>query len=79
MALAMGLETKRLTEAIKDIIDVVKNKWLFKEEANSKALPTFIQAYSLGKIVNDHNPNGVNEEEWIEFIMNITENIFLAL
>ena len=78
MALAMGLETKRLTEAIKDIIDEVKNKGLFKQEVNSKALATFIQAYSLGKIVNDHNPNGVNEEEWIDFVMDITENTFLA-
>ena len=78
MALAMGIETQRLTSAIADVTDEVKFKGLFRADVDSKALATFIQAYTLGKIVNDYNPAGINDEEWVEFIMKIVENTFLA-
>ena len=74
----MGRETQRLTDAIADITTEVKNKGLFREDVNSKALATFIQAYTLGKIVNDYNPAGVNEEEWVEFIMKIVDQTLMA-
>lgn len=78
MAKQMGKETERLTDAIADVTDEVKNKGLFRSDVNSKALATFIQAYTIGKIVNDYNPSGVNEDEWVDFIMNITDKTFLA-
>ena len=78
MAKMMGKETERLTDAIADVADEVKNKGLVRPEVNSKALATFIQAYTLGKIVNDYNPTGVGEIEWNNFIMNIVDNTFLA-
>lgn len=78
MEMKMGIETQRLTDAIADITNEVKNKGLFREDVNSKALATFIQAYTLGKIVNDYNPTGVSEEEWVEFIMKIVDQTFMA-
>ena len=74
----MGKETQRLTEAIADVTNEVKNKGLFREDVDSRTLATFIQAYSLGKIVNDYNPTGVSEEEWVEFIMKIIDHTFMA-
>ena len=74
----MGRETQRLTDAIADVTNEVKNKGLFREDVDSKTLATFIQAYSLGKIVNDYNPTGVSEEEWNEFIMKIIDHTFMA-
>jgi AcrR family transcriptional regulator len=78
MAKQMGAETQRLTDAIADVTEEVKNKGLFRNDVNAKALATFIQAYTLGKIVNDHNPTGVNESEWNDFIMNIAERTFMS-
>lgn len=74
----MGAETQRLTDAIADVTEEVKNKGLFRSDVNSKALATFIQAYTLGKLVNDYNPTGVAEGEWNDFIMNIAEQTFMA-
>ena len=74
----MGRETQRLTDAIADVTNEVKNKGLFRKDVDSKTLATFIQAYSLGKIVNDYNPTGVSEEEWVEFIMKIIDQTFMA-
>lgn len=78
MAKQMGAETQRLTDAIADVTEEVKNKGLFRSDINSKALATFIQAYTLGKLVNDYNPTGVAESEWNDFIMNIVEHTFMA-
>lgn len=78
LAKQMGEATQRLTEAIADVTTEVKNKGLFRESVSSTTLATFIQAYTLGKIVNDHNPNGVSEEEWDSFIMEIVDRTFMA-
>lgn len=77
MAKQMGKETERLTDAIADVTEEVKNKGLFRADVDSKTLATFIQAYTLGKIVNDYNPTGVKEEQWVAFIMNIVEETFM--
>lgn len=78
LAKQMGEATQRLTEAIADVVDEVKNKGLFRESVSSLTLATFIQAYTLGKIVNDHNPNAVKEEDWNTFIMEIVDRTFMA-
>lgn len=78
MAQQMGDETQRLTDSIADVTDEVKNKGLFREDVNSKVLATFIQAYTLGKIVNDYNPSGVTEKEWNDFIMKIVDTTFMS-
>lgn len=77
MAKQMGLESKRLTDAIADVTEEVKNKGLFKPTVNAQVLATYIQAYTLGKIVNDYNPTGVSESEWVDFIMGIVESSFM--
>lgn len=78
MAKQMGRETERLTDAIADVTEEVKNKGLFRADVNAKVLATFIQAYTLGKLVNDYNPTGVHEGEWNDFIMNIVDHTFMA-
>ena len=78
VAKQMGDETQRLTDSIADVTEEVKNKGLFRPGVHSQALATFIQAYTLGKLVNDYNPTAVSEDDWNQFIMNIVDNTFLA-
>jgi AcrR family transcriptional regulator len=78
MAKQMGEETQRLTDSIADVTEEVKNKGLFRADVHAQALATFIQAYTLGKLVNDYNPTKVSEDDWNQFIMNIVDKTFLA-
>lgn len=78
MAKQMGDETQRLTDSIADVTEEVKNKGLFRPDVHAQALATFIQAYTLGKLVNDYNPTAVREDDWNQFIMNIVDNTFLT-
>lgn len=77
MAHKLAPEIQRLTDAIADVTSEVKNKGLFKSSVDAKSLSTFIQAYTLGKIVNDFNPVPVAEEQWVNFVMSIVENTFI--
>lgn len=77
MAKQMGRETERLTDSISDVTEEVKNKGLFRSNVDSKALATFIQAYTLGKLVNDYNPTGVKEQQWVDFVMKIVDETFM--
>ena len=77
MAKQMGQETQRLTDAITDVVEEVKNKGFFRADVDAHTVATFIQAYTLGKIVNDYNPTGVSEKAWDDFIMTIVDNTFM--
>lgn len=78
MAKKLSPEIQRLTDAIKDVTEEVKNKGLFKDTVDAHSLSTFIQAYTLGKIVNDFNPEPVSENQWIDFVMSIVDATFIA-
>jgi AcrR family transcriptional regulator len=78
MAKQMGHESQRMTEAITDIVEDLKHKEFFKSDVNARATATWIQAYTLGKLVNDYNPTGVTENEWVDFIMSIVDAKFMA-
>jgi AcrR family transcriptional regulator len=77
MAKQMGKETQRLTDSLTDIIQELKNKELMKSTIDSKTAATFIQAYTLGKIVNDYSPTAVDENSWVDLIMDIVDHTFL--
>jgi AcrR family transcriptional regulator len=77
MAKQMGKETQRLTDSLTDIIQELKNKELMKSTIDSKTAATFIQAYTLGKIVNDYSPTAVVENSWVDLIMDIVDHTFL--
>ena len=77
MAKQMGVQTQRLTDAITDIVAEVKNKGFFRASVDPLAVATFIQAYTLGKLVNDYNPTGISESAWNDFILSIVDHTFM--
>ncbi len=78
MAKQMGFESQRMTDAITDVVEDLKNKEFINSDVNAKAAATWIQAYTLGKLVNDYNSTGVTEDEWVDFIMSIVDSRFMA-
>lgn len=59
--------TKRITM----IIDTAKERGFFKPQVDSKVFATFIQAYTLGKVVDDISANPTSQREWNDFINGI--------
>jgi AcrR family transcriptional regulator len=77
MAKAMGEETQRHTDALADIIQEVQNRGLVRAEVDPKAVAVFIQSYTLGKMVNDYNPTGVDDDTWVDMITDMAVRTFV--
>ena len=78
MAKAMGIETQRHTDALTDIIHEVQNRGYIRSDEDPKAAAVFIQAYTLGKMVNDYNPTGVQDDVWANMITNMAVRTFVT-
>jgi AcrR family transcriptional regulator len=74
---ALALETDRLTSSLEDLCREVIEKGWFRKDIHPRALAVFIQAYTLGKLVDDFSPNKVSEEDWNSLIDGIVGNYFL--
>ena len=77
MAKAMGEETQRHTDALADIIHEVQNRGFVRPEVDAKAIAVFIMSYTLGKMVNDYNPDGVKDDDWVNLISDMAVRTFV--
>jgi AcrR family transcriptional regulator len=75
---ALGVEQDRLTTALADLVSEAKNKGLFREELDSRAVAVFIQSYTLGKMVDDIVPEPLNQDIWDDFIVDMLINTMLT-
>lgn len=78
MAKQMGIETQRHTDALADIIHEVQNRGYIRADEDPKAAAVFIQSYTLGKMVNDYNPTGVDDETWVSLIHHMAVRTFVT-
>ncbi len=74
---ALGREQQRATYAIADIIQIAKDKGLVKDGVEPHVFAVFIQAYSLGRAVDDITYNPILEQDWNEMINQIVINYLI--
>jgi AcrR family transcriptional regulator len=72
---ALGPTQARLTGAIADIVRELKAKEFISENLDPGAVAVFIQAYSLGLIVNDVSNEPIDLEEWHAMISRMTRGL----
>jgi AcrR family transcriptional regulator len=70
-------ETERMTTSIEDLIREVIDRKLFKSNLDARTVAIFIQAYTLGLIVNDFTRDKVSYENWTSLINRIIAEIFI--
>jgi len=70
-------ETERMTTSIEDLVREVIDRKLFIPGLNARAVAVFIQAYTLGLIVNDFTTNKVTFEDWTTLINQIIGELFI--
>jgi AcrR family transcriptional regulator len=72
---ALGPTQARLTGAIADLVREMKAKEFISENLDPGAVAVFIQAYSLGLIVNDVSNEPIDLEEWHAMISRMTRGL----
>lgn len=74
---ALTAETEKLTDSLEDLCREVIEKGWFRKDLHPRAIAVFIQAYTLGKLVDDFSPSKVSEADWNALIDGIVGNYFL--
>lgn len=74
---ALAAEQARLTDALIDLIEEARNKGLYASDFDARAGAVFVQAYTLGKIVDDFVDEKMDPEAWYQLIDIVVDRIFL--
>ena len=75
---ALGVEQARLTDALIDLIEEARNKGLYAKDFDARAGAVLVQAYTLGRMVEEFVEEPRNPEAWYQLIDKVVEKVFLA-
>ncbi|MDH6207036.1 TetR/AcrR family transcriptional regulator [Aurantimicrobium minutum] len=74
---ALGAEQKRLTDAFTDLFIEAQNKGWMSENVDAHAAAVFVQAYTVGRVVDDIAPEKVDPAAWIDLVMHVVDKAIL--
>ena len=74
---ALGAEQERLTEAFMDLFKEAQNKGWMSTDIDARAAAVFVQAYTVGRVVDDIAPEKVDPDAWISLIMVVVDKAIL--
>ena len=78
MARALGLEQERLTDSIADLYREVCHRGWGNPALDPRTISVMIQAYTLGKVVDDFTQNHMDPDKWDFLISSILEKVFFT-
>ena len=68
LAKALSVEQQRLTDALADIGREAQEKGFIRKDVDVNVLATFLQAYTLGFVLNDVTTRPVSSKDWASFV-----------
>lgn len=74
---ALGAEQQRLTDAFTDLFSEAQNKGWMSSELDARATAVFVQAYTVGRVVDDIAPEKADSQAWVELIMRVIDKAIL--
>ena len=75
---ALGVEEERLTDALTDQTRAGQEKGWFRVDLDPAAIAVFIQAYTLGKSVDDVTPRHVDQAAWELLVNAVIATVFMG-
>ena len=73
---ALAAEQQRLTDAMTDLVREAQHKGWVTRKVDARAVAVFVQAYTLGKIVDDIIPTPMDPDDWNALIDRVMERTF---
>ena len=73
----IGNESDRLMSGLEDLAREAQEKGFFSKRHHPRAISLMVQAYTLGKIVDDYSHNPVSDYEWNALIMDVIRKVFM--
>jgi AcrR family transcriptional regulator len=75
MAKSLGREQERLTQALADLFREAKERGWGNPNIDPRTAAVLVQAYTLGKIVDDFTEEHLNHDDWIKVIDDLVEKV----
>jgi hypothetical protein len=75
---APGAEQQRLTAALANVISEAQTRGWIEPSIDPEATAGFIQAYTLGRVVDDINPTPAHADAWYDLIDRVTTHALLT-
>ena len=73
---ALGVEQQRLTLAFADLVREAQSQGWVTRDIDPMAAAVFIQAYTIGKLIDEVTAEPVDEQEWLKLIHRMVERTF---
>lgn len=73
---ALGIEQQRLTFAFADLVREAQNQGWITTDIDPHATAVFIQAYTIGKLIDEVTPEPMDEQQWLSLINRMIERTF---
>ena len=67
----------RLTNALTDVFREAQEKGLIRKNLDPKIIAVFVQAYTIGIVVDDISTKPMNKEKWVDLIYSIFDKLLL--
>ena len=77
LASQLQLLQNQLTESLADLIREAQERGFFKKSLDAKSIAIFIQAYTLGKIIDDSSDDPVDPQQYANLINAVVKDVFL--
>ncbi len=77
LALQLQLLQDQLTDSLADLVREAKKRGFFRKSNDARSIAVLVQAYTLGKIVDDSSNDPVNHELYANLINSIVKDVFL--
>lgn len=75
---ALAAEQKKVTDALAELFRELQGRGLFDPSFDPQAASMFIQAYSLGFIIDDISDDRVDQEAYVALLDRMVERTFFA-
>lgn len=69
----LAVEQQRLTDAMADLVRESQAKGWFRSEFDPHVVAVFVQAYTLGRVLDEVSEHPVSNDQWVAFIDHIVE------
>ena len=67
----LAVEQQRLTDAMADLVREAQAKGWFRADFDPHVVAVFVQAYTLGRVLDEVSENPVPNDQWVAFIDHI--------
>lgn len=75
----LGVEQRRLTAALTEMIAEAQDVGWIRSELAPQAIAAFIQAYTLGRVIDDIDPEPVHDDAWIGVVDHFVDSLLSQL